>query len=137
MLPCEERTSWRDENISRRHREWGIRCRATDLDFLLVEYDKKEPKALIEYKNENAPPQLASKAQYQALIKLGNSAKIPVIACRYKTDFSSFLVVPLNSFAKEIVPRRVELTEAEYVQLLYKMRGLTAPQNVLAVLRSA
>lgn len=37
-----ERTGWRDENLSRRHREWGFHCPAVDLGFLLIEYDTGE-----------------------------------------------------------------------------------------------
>ena len=51
-----ERSGWRDEGISRRHRLWGVSCSATDIDFLLVEYIYNTPKAIIEYKNEHAPP---------------------------------------------------------------------------------
>ena len=62
-----ERSGWRDEGISRRHRLWGVSCSATDIDFLLVEYIYNTPKAIIEYKNEHAPPQKLSASQYQVL----------------------------------------------------------------------
>ena len=56
-----ERTGWRDERISQRHRLWGVECQAIDLDFLLVEYrseyDDIRPVAIIEYKHECAPSQ--------------------------------------------------------------------------------
>ena len=42
-----------------------------------------------------------------------------------------FRVIPLNQKALEFVPQRVEMTEAEYVRLLYKLRGHDAPQGVL------
>jgi hypothetical protein len=56
-------------------------------------------------------------------IKLGNCAKIPVIACRYSDDFSRFKVVPLNDYAKKFIPQRIELDENGWVTLLYKIRG--------------
>jgi hypothetical protein len=34
-----ERTRWRDEALSARHRKWGFHCPAVDLDLILCEYD--------------------------------------------------------------------------------------------------
>ena len=52
----QERTGWRDEGISRRHRTWGVALTAVDLDFMLVEYTDGKATALIEYKSEHAAP---------------------------------------------------------------------------------
>ena len=43
-----ERTGWRDEEISRRHRLWGVSCAATDIDFLLVELQHSESDSRIQ-----------------------------------------------------------------------------------------
>lgn len=37
---AEERNGWRDERISKRHRQWGRDCPAVDIDFLMLEYDR-------------------------------------------------------------------------------------------------
>lgn len=126
-----ERTGWRDEGLSRRHRRWGWDCPAVDLDFLLLEYDRGKASALVEYKNEHAAPQYASHPTYQAMIDLGTRANIPVIACRYSEDFSKWKVVPLNEKAKEFLPARAEMTEKEWVSLLYRIRGYDVPQSVM------
>jgi len=126
----EERTGWRDAGLSARHRSWGWDCPAVDIDFLLVEYDLGKPIALIEYKNEHATPQQKTHPSFNALIELGNRASIPVFACRYKDDFSNFRVIPLNDFSKEYVPKRITLTELEYVNLLYKLRGRKMPEEL-------
>lgn len=126
-----ERTGWRDEGLSRRHRRWGWDCPAVDLDFLMLEYDHGKASAIVEYKNEHAAPQYATHPTYQAMIDLGNRAMIPVIACRYTDDFSKWRVVPLNEFAKTFVPDRTEMTEKQWVKLLYKIRGYDVPDSVL------
>jgi len=126
-----ERTGWRDEGLSRRHRRWGWDCPAVDLDFLMLEYDHGKASAIVEYKNEHAAPQYATHPTYQAMIDLGNRAMIPVIACRYSDDFSKWRVVPLNEFAKTFVPDRTEMTEKQWVKLLYKIRGYDVPDSVL------
>ena len=90
-----ERTGWRDEALSQRHRRYGWDCPAVDLDFLLLEYDHGKASAIIEYKNEHAPIQYASHPTYQALIDLGNRADLPVIAARYTTDFSKWKITAI------------------------------------------
>ena len=97
----------------------------------MLEYDHGKASAIVEYKNEHAAPQYASHPTYQAMIDLGNRAGIPVIACRYTDDFSSWKVIPLNDKAKEYIPKRDELTESDFVSLLYKLRGYDVPQSVL------
>lgn len=126
-----ERSGWRDEGLSQRHRKWGWDCPALDLDFLLVEYDHAIPCALVEYKNEHAAPQYASHPSYQTIIKLGNDAGLPVIACRYADDFKWWRVTPLNKIAKQFVPKQTEMDEKGWVSLLYKIRGYEVPQSIL------
>ena len=127
-----ERTGWRDELLSSRHRAWGWDCPAVDIDFLLLEYNHGKACALVEYKHERAAPQYPTHPTYKALIDLGNRAGIPVIACRYSDDFSEWKVAPLNDKAKEFIPDRSIMTEIEWVTLLYKIRGNdTVPQSVV------
>ena len=127
----QERTGWRDEGLSQRHRHWGWDCPAVDIDFLMLEYDNGKASALVEYKNEHAKPQYVSHPTYQAMINLGDRAGIPVIACRYSDDFSKWRVVPLNTKAREFIPERVELDEASWVRLLYKIRGREISDDIL------
>ncbi|MBQ4430877.1 MAG: hypothetical protein II877_05190, partial [Synergistaceae bacterium] len=76
-------------------------------------------------------PQYVSHPTYQAMINLGDRAGIPVIACRYSDDFSKWRVVPLNTKAREFIPERVELDEASWVRLLYKIRGREISDDIL------
>ena len=96
-----ERTGCRDEGISRRHRKWGVVCTMVDFDFLSLEYEFGKPCAIVEYKSEHAAPQYVSDPRYKALISLCNSAKIPVLACRYIDDYANYSVVPLNEYARK------------------------------------
>ena len=101
----------------------GRKFIGVDIDFLMLEYDCGKASALVEYKNEFAAPQHKSHPSYQALIDLGNRAEIPVFACRYSTDFTNWRVTPLNRKAQEFCPTQRDLTEQEWVALLYKTRG--------------
>lgn len=122
-----ERTHWRDEELSARHRRWGWDCPAIDLDFLMMEYDQGKATALVEYKHETAPPQRRSHPSYQALIDIGNRAQMPVFGVRYAGDFSWFRVTPLNPFARKWLDVQSEMGEQDYVKLLYRIRGRELP----------
>jgi hypothetical protein len=125
-----ERTGWRDLELSQRHRRWGWDCPAVDLDFLFLEYDHGKAVAIVEYKNEHAAPQYRTHPTYQAMIDLGNRAGVPVIGCRYTDDFSVWTVVPLNEHAKQWIPAKMDMTEREWVTLLYTMRGYRVPDDL-------
>jgi len=126
----QERTGWRDMELSERHRKWGWDCPAVDLDFLFLEYDRGQPVAIVEYKHERAAPQYASHPTYQAMINLGSMAGIPVFAARYKADFSEWIIVPLNDTAKTKLTARTTMTEREWVTFLYRLRGYEPPEQL-------
>ena len=119
----QERTGWRDQGLSLRHREWGWDCPAIDIDFLMVEYDLGNPVALVEYKNEHACEQRISHPSYRALIQLADRAQLPLFLVRYTDDFSQWTVIPLNDHAKEKCPSNWECSESDYVRFLYGLRG--------------
>lgn len=68
---------------------------------------------------------------FEALIDLGNRAKCPVFICWYADDFQWFKVKPLNEAAKRYLPKPYKLSERQYVKLLYKIRGMDAPEEVI------
>ena len=127
-----ERTGWRDEGISARHRLWGWDCPAVDIDFLLLEYDKGKPVAIIEYKNDRATEQDAQHPSYRALRSLANSASVPFLEVRYTDDYSWYRILPRNLLARKHKSYMDNaITEVEYVTFLYRLRNREAPPNVL------
>lgn len=130
QIPRQERTGWRDGHLSERHRKWGLACPAIDLDFILLEYDRGRPNALIEYKAEYAPAQFPTHPSYLALCNLGDRANIPVFAVRYAQDFSWWKVNPLNIVAKKVFPQKQHWTERQFVTFLYNIRGLQPPDEM-------
>lgn len=129
-----ERTGWRDLGLSQRHRMWGLKLPAVDLDFILLEFDKSQPTALIEYKSELAAEQFPTHPSLVALTHLGNRANLPVFVVRYATNFEWFRIMPLNAVAKKIIPERITVPEREFVSWLYSIRGLSMPDEVLKLL---
>ena len=130
-MSSNERTGWRGQEMSKRHRLYGLDCPAADVDFMLVEYDNKQPKALVEYKHELAMPVLASDPNLIAVTNLANLAGLPIFGVRYASDCSWFVVAPLNALATAFQPEKRTMSEIQYVELLYRLRGRTVPDNVV------
>ena len=125
-----ERTGWRDQRLSLRHRRWGWDCPAVDLDFLMLEYDQGKAVALVEYKHERAAPQYPTHPSYRAMADLGNRAGIPVFGVRYADDWSWWRVTPLNDLARRWVSQQARMTEEQWITLLYQIRGTEVPQDL-------
>jgi len=141
----EEGTGWRDEKISQRHREWGFDCPMVDIDFLVVEFYYSMPKAIIEYKSEHATVDFTTLTDigmapqsYKTLEHLANAANIPFFVVRYKDDFSSWNITPMNKHAQKYVNINEikNLSEETYVELLYKIRGRSLPEDIKKKLRT-
>lgn len=126
----QERSGWRDEGLSQRHRQWGYDCPAIDIDFLMIEYDRATPVALVEYKNENAKPENFEDSNYRAVIELGNGYRsgIPVFSVRYTGDYSHYTVTPLNDLAETWFSRPKMITESEWIRVLYRIRRRKPPE---------
>lgn len=127
---AQERTGWRDQRISERHRMWGYDCPALDIDFLMLEYDRGVPSAIVEFKHEDAPQLRLEHPSIRTLNILCTRACIPLFLVRYADDFSWFYVTPGNYRANEYVPEPVSLTEPEWIKLLYRCRGRNVPDEL-------
>ena len=101
----QERSGWRDQEISERHRFWGFNCPSVDLDFLMLEYNHRLPVALIEYKhaavfNNNFN---VSGANYKALAALAtgySQRPLPFFVAFYQPGNWFFFIKPVNQAAK-------------------------------------
>jgi len=131
----DERTGWRDLRLSEKHREWGTNVPATDIDYFL-EYDNAKACAIIEYKHQLAAPLDWDDPNRNALIDLGDRARVPVLEARYSDDFFTWTITPLNEKAKWFVSETTKMYEEEYVKLLYRIRGRAVPEEILEVLRA-
>ena len=118
-----------------------------DLDFILAEYDRCVPQALIDYKHEHATINLES-ANTRTLIALGDMAGIPAFIVRYGHSDQDgfwgpvaddsvpwFQVIPLNVYAhgKDMPSNsnNTKLSELVFVTWLYDLRGRKIPQSVV------
>lgn len=106
-----------------------------DIDFLCAEYDRAETVAIIEYKNQHAPPVDLFGASIRAIIRLADRAGVPFYVVRYSDVLSPAIlegvlwleVTPCNSLARKQVPEQRTVTAAQYRHFLYWLRGRQAP----------
>ncbi len=128
-----ERTFWRDEGLSQRHRLWGYDLPAVDIDFLLIEYDRGIACALVDYKIEfSAWPDLNS-ASFRAMIDIASNRFVPIPAfiVRYAADFSWYDVIGLNLESWAWMRSKVQrMTERQWVEILYRLRGYEPPNDL-------
>lgn len=122
-----ERSGFRCEEISRRHREWGWDCPAVDLDFVLVEYNRGKPVALVEYKEKHAQMPSLTHPTMKALSDLADNYKhgpLPFFIAFYCSEDWWFRVYPVNEAAKSFF-KHCEgqyLSEQRFVKGLYHLR---------------
>lgn len=132
-METKEKLGWRDEWISERHREYGFDCPAVDIDFLMLEYNHGAPVALIEYKHVNALLKGIdfSRANIRALNEAARRMDIPFAVVFYCRDSASFQAHPLNTQARRWFRSPFQrMTELQYVEVLYAIRGLELPVGV-------
>ena len=119
-----ENHEFRDGDLSLRHRLWGFDCPAVDLDFVVVEYNRGEASAIVEYKFAlgTTEPDL-SHPSMRALAGLANAAEIPFIVAFYTREPWTFRVFRGNKYARQVYREDGRLlTEREFVESLYFIR---------------
>jgi hypothetical protein len=134
-----ETHGFRDERISRRHREYGWNCPAVDLDFCLVEYNFGKPVALVEYKHHSAATPNLKHPTYRALRMLADKysdGALPFFISFYWPDIWAYRVLPVNYAAMEHFADFETVSEREYVKRLYRMRRMTVALELLPKLKT-
>ena len=94
----------------------------------MVEYDEGAPVAIVDYKQARSPPVDPAHPSNKALIDLADRAGISFFACRYNSELTCFQAIPMNWKAKLWVPTAIDLSERQWVDLLYRLRGRTMPR---------
>lgn len=122
-----ERTGWRDQEISRRHREWGMNCPAVDLDFVLLEFNHGVPVAVVDYKHcaKANPLEGLNEWAIKAMSELYNrhGENLPFFVARYWPDSWAFKVLPMNEPARKLLSDEwTSMTEQQWVTGLHRIR---------------
>jgi hypothetical protein len=124
-----ERTGWRDQAISRRHRDWGFNCPAVDLDFVLLEFNHGSPAAVVDYKHyaKENPLEGLNEWAIKAMSALYNERgeNLPFFVARYWPDRWAFEVLAMNGTARGWLGEAwTPMTEQQWVSGLHRLRNL-------------
>lgn len=134
-MSVQERTGWRDEWISERHRTFGVNVPCVDIDCIILsegadmsesgwnvmEYDKRVPRALIEYKAVGATINIFD-ANNKALCCLADMASLPFFIVVYDKAKLEYEVIPINYKAEELTSNNKVFAEPEFVEFLHAIR---------------
>jgi hypothetical protein len=128
-----ERSHWRDQEISERHRLWSSDCPAADVDFLLVEFNHFQPCALLDYKKFK-PCQTLGGASIRVLRNLADGygpTPLPFAVVFYRPTDWTFWVLPENDAAEKAFAENSKrwLSEIEFVGLLLGLRNRALSAN--------
>jgi len=131
-----ERTGWRDEALSMRHRAWGKPIHMTDIDFLVTEHRNGDCKALVEYKFSMSDYGFAKSANAASLRHLASNDRsaLPLFVVRYWREPWTFAAYPENDSALAMMPKTRVMSERDYVSFLHKLRGLELPADLAGAL---
>jgi len=124
-----ERTQWRDQKLSERHRKWGFNCPAIDIDFLMIEFHVGKPIAIVDYKRYTGSIKNLNQKSINAISTLANNSNIPFFVVFYWNNIWAFQITAINNIAKNIlqqhkIDKNKILTEQQYVSFLYKLRNI-------------
>ncbi len=152
-MSAHERSTYRDDALSARHRRWGRDCPAVDVDALahddgvftytlaLAEYDRGTTRMLVDYKHRFLEDWHTVTVEVdngqRALARLAEQAGVPFCVVVYQaadTGPWSFVVRPFDERSKQLLGTWPvgPVDEPEFVAWLYAVRGRTAPADVLA-----
>jgi hypothetical protein len=131
-----ERSGWRDQELSQRHRDWGFNCPAADLDFLMVEYHLGCPVAVVDYKHYRAGLPKTDHPTYRATGQLydDRGQQLPFFIARYWPVTWAFRVLAMNDRARKWLDSDsyVPMTERQFVVGLHRFRSVTVAERVLS-----
>ena len=146
-MSADERTGWRDQAYSKRHRTWGYDTPTLDIDStepepnetnpamasLWVEYDNFEPLFYVSLKRGNAPDNDNEEYTYW---RVGDAAGKPVVVVHYYPSEPGPWRFSVRCLTETPISSRPwpaaysdpwECEEPDYVDFLYRLRGRRMP----------
>lgn len=126
-------SGWRDPLIQVRHRYYGYEAPAAGMKLPMIEYDHGEPLAVISYLERSTVPPYGGDVM-RAHLALGRlhratGEQLPFFTAQYDHRNWAFRLFGHNEAARAFLDRTgwVSMTEAGFVNSLYRLRGRYVP----------
>lgn len=129
-------SGWRDSRLNLVHGVYGVPLPAAGMSLPMVEYDRGEPLAVINYvrRDEQLPKGPHVGAAFHAFSRLygPHGTQLPFFTVRYDPRNWAMQLFAHNDPALHLIgtPAWLTVTEAHFVRLLYRVRGRTVPANL-------
>ena len=130
-------SGWRDGLLAVRHAHWGHDFPAAGMKFPTIEYDRGNAVALISYqrRGEGLPTGADAVAAYDALSRLyrqdavSGSLPMPFFTAVYDVRNWAYRLFAHNDMARSMFEGAhwVSMTEGQFADLLYRLRGRIRP----------
>jgi hypothetical protein len=123
-----ERTNWRDSGIEKIHSKYNFAYPCENVDFLMVEYDKSSPVAIIDYRKKKKAKIVHSNSIFDLCENRNNPIPYFITSYTiYDSELKDFEVVAVNKVAKERMNLKGPVNEARYVEFMYDLREYSVP----------
>lgn len=146
-MAIKERLGKRNLAYNKRHREYGDRLIMEDIDTVEYHADTNEPVAVIETKFGLVKEIDLNSKQNCRQAKLANKLGVPYFCLVYyimdkrkklidaadvgaEVGHVQYYLIPVNRRAVEILSEPEAMTECQYVEFLYKLRGEVLPKQL-------
>lgn len=126
-------SGWRDGRLAISHAAYDLDLPLAGMDLPMVEYDRGEALAVINYmrRNQAMPRGHDVGRAFEALSSLrrDDGPQMPFLTARYDPRNWAFQLFGHNDAARDLLGTRgwLAVTEQHFVRLLYRLRGHTLP----------
>lgn len=130
-------TGWRDSRLHLVHNMYGLKIPVAGMSFAMVEYDRGEPLAIINYIRRDTvlPGGHDVGKAYTALSSLyrADGPSMPFLTAQYDSRNWAFRLIGHNDAARDLigVDGWLPVTEEHFVRLMYRLRGRHLPANLM------
>jgi hypothetical protein len=126
------RDAWLHQFISKVHRTWGPSTQMVDADWVIAEHSNGMPVAVIEFKSKFGQRVLFPEddINLKCLKALADNSKIPFIVVWYWRPEAAFKISVENDYAGDYFTDQEMLTERDFVERVYLLRGMSLPIGI-------
>lgn len=126
-------SGWRDGRLAISHAAYGLDLPLAGMDLPMVEYDRGEALAVINYVRRDRPlgkgPAIGAAFTALGRLRRDDGARLPFLTVRYDPRNWAMQLFGHNGAATELLGTVgwLTVTEQHFVRLLYRLRGHTLP----------
>ena len=122
MQVRQERTNWRDNKLNDLHNKYGYEFPTDNVEFLMLEYDKSMPVALVDYKRKSNGTEIS-----KSIINFCDNflPQLPYFITSYEiidNALTNIDIIPCNQQAIIEIGYKQNISEKELVKIQYKLR---------------